>query len=54
MTLRKFYFDSDTELLEDSYSLYGVKLPPGPGTTRPPPRIPFVSPAATPAYDATR
>ncbi|XP_045472195.1 coiled-coil domain-containing protein AGAP005037 isoform X7 [Harmonia axyridis] len=45
---------SDTELLEDSYSLYGVKLPPGPGTARPPQRIPFVSPAATPAYDATR
>ncbi|XP_044750546.1 coiled-coil domain-containing protein AGAP005037 isoform X4 [Coccinella septempunctata] len=45
---------SDTELLEDSYSLYGVKLPPGPGSTRPPPRIPFVSPATTPAYDATR
>ncbi|KAL3282961.1 hypothetical protein HHI36_006119 [Cryptolaemus montrouzieri] len=44
---------SDTELLDESYSLYGVKLPPGPASVRPTTRIPFVPPAA-PAYDATR
>ncbi|KAK9869705.1 hypothetical protein WA026_003445 [Henosepilachna vigintioctopunctata] len=44
---------SDTELLDDSYSLYGVKLPPGPTAARPAARIPFVPPAA-PAYDVTR
>ncbi|XP_030745046.1 coiled-coil domain-containing protein AGAP005037 isoform X6 [Sitophilus oryzae] len=42
---------SDTELLDDSYSLYGVKVPPGA-----PPRTPrtgFPTPGAVP-YDATR
>lgn len=45
------FFHSDTELLDDSYSLYGVKLPPG--GPRPGPRAPFPPPAAVP-YDATR
>lgn len=40
---------SDTELLDDSYSLYGVKLPPGAPAGRPP-RMPFVPPAA-PVYE---
>ncbi|KAF7264885.1 hypothetical protein GWI33_021983, partial [Rhynchophorus ferrugineus] len=42
---------SDTELLDDSYSLYGVKVPPGtaPRTNR----TGFPTPAAVP-YDATR
>lgn len=43
---------SDTELLDESYSLYGVKLPPG--GPRAPPRSPFAPPAAVPPYDATR
>ncbi|XP_046593451.1 uncharacterized protein LOC107227335 isoform X5 [Neodiprion lecontei] len=48
---------SDTELLEDSYSLYGVKPPGRPPTG--PPRSPFPpgAPALTPGgqpYDATR
>lgn len=42
---------SDTELLDDSYSLYGVKLPPG--GPRAAPRSGFPPPAAVP-YDATR
>ncbi|CAH1368289.1 unnamed protein product [Tenebrio molitor] len=42
---------SDTELLDDSYSLYGVKL--APGGPRAAPRSPFPPPAAVP-YDATR
>ncbi|XP_018575169.1 coiled-coil domain-containing protein AGAP005037 isoform X2 [Anoplophora glabripennis] len=42
---------SDTELLDDSYSLYGVKLPPGSGP-RVAPRSPF--PQASVPYDATR
>ncbi|KAJ8971097.1 hypothetical protein NQ314_000879 [Rhamnusium bicolor] len=44
---------SDTELLDDSYSLYGVKLPPG-GGPRVTPRSPFPPPATVPPYDATR
>lgn len=46
---------SDTELLDESYSLYGVKLPP-PGGPRavPAPRTQFpTAPTAVP-YDATR
>jgi len=43
---------SDTELLDDSYSLYGVKVPPG-GTARTTTRPGFPAPAAVP-YDATR
>ncbi|XP_044268202.1 coiled-coil domain-containing protein CG32809 isoform X3 [Tribolium madens] len=42
---------SDTELLDDSYSLYGVKL--ASGGPRGGPRSPFPPPAAVP-YDATR
>ncbi|XP_049822767.1 coiled-coil domain-containing protein AGAP005037 isoform X4 [Aethina tumida] len=42
---------SDTELIEDSYSLYGVKL--GPGASRGSGRPSFPTPAAVP-YDATR
>ncbi|XP_063932094.1 uncharacterized protein LOC135144066 isoform X5 [Zophobas morio] len=42
---------SDTELLDDSYSLYGVKL--ASGGSRGGPRSPFPPPAAVP-YDATR
>ncbi|KAG5899337.1 hypothetical protein JTB14_029286 [Gonioctena quinquepunctata] len=44
---------SDTELLDDSYSLYGVKLPPGTGP-RVAARSPFPQPATGPPYDATR
>ncbi|KAJ8935983.1 hypothetical protein NQ318_000853 [Aromia moschata] len=44
---------SDTELLDESYSLYGVKLPPG-GGPRVAPRSPFPPPASVPPYDATR
>ena len=44
-------FFSDTELLDDSYSLYGVKL--ASGGSRGGPRSPFPPPAAVP-YDATR
>ncbi|KAK2581371.1 hypothetical protein KPH14_005062 [Odynerus spinipes] len=48
---------SDTELLEESYSLYGVKPPGRPPSG--PPRSPFIPPTATPiptgqSYDATR
>lgn len=43
---------SDTELLDESYSLYGVKLPPG--GPRAAPRSPFAPPTAVPPYDATR
>nr|CAH7761768.1 unnamed protein product [Callosobruchus chinensis] len=47
---------SDTELLDDSYSLYGMKLPPSGGGVPPrvAPRSPFAPPAAVPPYDATR
>lgn len=47
-----FFKSSDTELLDESYSLYGVKLPPG--GARAAPRSPFPPPAAVPPYDATR
>ncbi|ERL92788.1 hypothetical protein D910_10096, partial [Dendroctonus ponderosae] len=43
---------SDTELLDDSYSLYGVKVPGG-AAPRTSPRPGFPAPAAVP-YDATR
>ncbi|XP_043499486.1 coiled-coil domain-containing protein AGAP005037 isoform X4 [Polistes fuscatus] len=48
---------SDTELLEESYSLYGVKPPGRPPSG--PPRSPFIPPTAAPiptgqSYDATR
>lgn len=52
LTLSTLYFPSDTELLDESYSLYGVKLPPG--GPRAAPRAPFPPPAAIPPYDATR
>ncbi|XP_018330756.1 coiled-coil domain-containing protein CG32809 isoform X3 [Agrilus planipennis] len=42
---------SDTELMDEQYSLYGVKMPPGGG--RPAPRAQFPGPAAPP-YDSTR
>ncbi|VEN53957.1 unnamed protein product [Callosobruchus maculatus] len=47
---------SDTELLDDSYSLYGMKMPPSGGGVPPrvAPRSPFAPPAAVPPYDATR
>lgn len=45
----KFY--SDTELMDESYNLYGVKLAAGPV----PPRSPFAPPApVVPPYDVTR
>ncbi|XP_057670298.1 coiled-coil domain-containing protein AGAP005037 isoform X24 [Diorhabda carinulata] len=43
---------SDTELLDESYSLYGVKIP-GSGS-RISNRSPFPAPASVPPYDATR
>ncbi|XP_066150619.1 coiled-coil domain-containing protein CG32809 isoform X12 [Euwallacea fornicatus] len=43
---------SDTELLDDSYSLYGVKVPPG-NASRTTPRPGFPAPTGVP-YDATR
>ncbi|CAG9837791.1 unnamed protein product [Diabrotica balteata] len=43
---------SDTELLDDSYSLYGVKIPPT--GSRISTRSPFPAPASVPPYDATR
>ncbi|XP_065163303.1 coiled-coil domain-containing protein CG32809, partial [Atheta coriaria] len=42
---------SDTELIDDQYSIYGVKI--APGGPRPAPRTQFSTPAAPP-YDATR
>ncbi|XP_069692047.1 coiled-coil domain-containing protein AGAP005037 isoform X5 [Periplaneta americana] len=47
---------SDTELIDESYSLYGVKLPtagPGRSVVTPQPRSQFPAPAVVP-YDATR
>ncbi|KAL1514168.1 hypothetical protein ABEB36_003472 [Hypothenemus hampei] len=43
---------SDTELIDESYSLYGVKVPPG-GAPRTSSRSGFPAPAGVP-YDATR
>lgn len=43
-------FSSDTELLEESFSLYGVKLPPGGPRVA---RSTFQA-ASIPPYDATR
>jgi hypothetical protein len=45
---------SDTELIDESYSLYGVKLPTaGRSVVTPQPRSQFPAPAVVP-YDATR
>jgi hypothetical protein len=45
---------SDTELIDESYSLYGVKLPTaGRSIVTPQPRSQFPAPAVVP-YDATR
>ena len=45
---------SDTELIDESYSLYGVKLPTaGRSVVTPQPRGQFPAPAVVP-YDATR
>ncbi|XP_050510006.1 coiled-coil domain-containing protein AGAP005037-like isoform X1 [Diabrotica virgifera virgifera] len=43
---------SDTELLDDSYSLYGVKIPQT--GSRISTRSPFPAPSSVPPYDATR
>ncbi|CAG9859032.1 unnamed protein product [Phyllotreta striolata] len=43
---------SDTELLDESYSLYGVKIPSS--GSRISSRSPFPAPASVPPYDATR
>ncbi|CAG9859034.1 unnamed protein product [Phyllotreta striolata] len=50
----KIYLDycSDTELLDESYSLYGVKIPSS--GSRISSRSPFPAPASVPPYDATR
>jgi len=48
------YVGSDTELIDESYSLYGVKLPTaGRSVVTPQPRSQFPAPAVVP-YDATR
>ncbi|XP_044727819.1 coiled-coil domain-containing protein AGAP005037 isoform X4 [Chrysoperla carnea] len=44
---------SDTELLDESYSLYGAKIPSGGPRAVPAPRSQFPTPAAVP-YDTTR
>jgi hypothetical protein len=48
------YVGSDTELIDESYSLYGVKLPTaGRSVVTPQPRSQFPAPAVVP-YDTTR